>query len=607
MSSEELSEVKLLIIDEIHLLGDVDRGPVLEFIVARMKIHNVRILGLSATIPNSDEIGRFLNAQVYVFGPEYRPVQLEQRYLGIKRAVRVGRRPEVFNEAVFHEAVLEPAGQYSVLVFVHSRRDTFLTGKFLVDKAVKDGVIGDVLGDIASREIIKSELSRFQAMSIENTTLLPYGIGVHHAGLKADERRLVESLFSDGHIKVLVSTLTLAVGVNLPSRKVIIKGTEVLGVSEGGSARTTLSAMDMLQMLGRAGRPQFDTQGIGVVITKKEDLGKIMALANCQVDIQSGIDGERLAEGLNAEIARGAVICTQDAIDWMKRLFYWIKLGEDQACLVDFHLIIHQVLVYLESRLLIQKTAHGNYKSTYRGKIISNFYLRFPTYTTFANNLRLDGIDESRLLEIFAQADEFSSVRTRPEEIPELDRLSHLLPIPIRPADDSDLARQIFKVSLVVQCHIARRLKGISDHILVTSTAGRLLRALVELAVDREWAEPAKVALRLAKATEAQMWPVGESVLRQLKGGMEIAKRVEKRGLTLNDMANMDAESLGIAMKAGKLGSVILKMVNSIPKVAVSVALQPLGRSMLQVEAEIEGKWNKGTWKNELFWVWVED
>ena len=110
-------------------------------------------------------------------------------------------------------------------------------------------------------------------MHVKDTSLkdiLPYGIGIHHAGLSKDDRALCEDLFRDGRLKVLVSTATLAWGVNLPAHCVIIKGTQVYSPEKG--SWTELSSQDVMQMIGRAGRPGYDTKGEGVIESKSQAL-----------------------------------------------------------------------------------------------------------------------------------------------------------------------------------------------------------------------------------------------------------------------------------------------------------------------------------------------
>lgn len=89
--------------------------------------------------------------------------------------------------------------------------------------------------------------------------MLPFGFAIHHAGMSRADRTLVEDLFADGHVQVLVSTATLAWGVNLPAHTVIIKGTQIYNPVKG--AWDELSPQDVMQMMGRAGRPQFDSFG----------------------------------------------------------------------------------------------------------------------------------------------------------------------------------------------------------------------------------------------------------------------------------------------------------------------------------------------------------
>ena len=112
------------------------------------------------------------------------------------------------------------------------------------------------------------------------------GFAIHHAGMTREDRGLVEELFADGSIQVLVCTATLAWGVSLPAHTVIIKGTQIYNPEKGRWVE--LSSQDMLQMLGRAGRLQFDTYGEGVIITDLRTMRKYyVSLINQQLPIES--------------------------------------------------------------------------------------------------------------------------------------------------------------------------------------------------------------------------------------------------------------------------------------------------------------------------------
>jgi pre-mRNA-splicing helicase BRR2 len=99
------------------------------------------------------------------------------------------------------------------------------------------------------------------------------------------DREIVEELFADGHIQVLVSTATLAWGVNLPAHTVIIKGTQIYSPEKG--RWTELSPLDVMQMLGRAGRPQYDTFGEGIILTTHNELQFYLSLLNEQLPVES--------------------------------------------------------------------------------------------------------------------------------------------------------------------------------------------------------------------------------------------------------------------------------------------------------------------------------
>ena len=230
--------VRLIIIDEIHLLHD-ERGPVLEAVVART-IRNiestqedVRIVGLSATLPNYKDVAAFIRVDLdrglFYFDNTYRPVPLEQQYIGVteKKAVK---RFQMMNELVY-EKVMENAGKHQVIVFVHSRKETGKTARTIRDMCIEKDTIGAFYKGTGSSEVLKKEADEVKNLELKD--LLPYGFAIHHAGMNRVDRTLVEDLFADNHIQVLVSTSTLAWGVNLPCHTVIIKGTQIYSPDKG--------------------------------------------------------------------------------------------------------------------------------------------------------------------------------------------------------------------------------------------------------------------------------------------------------------------------------------------------------------------------------------
>ncbi|KAM1767239.1 hypothetical protein ACFX12_045349 [Malus domestica] len=300
--------LKLLIIDEIHLLHD-NRGPVLESIVARTvrliettKDH-IRLVGLSATLPNYEDVAKFLRVTKGLFHFEngFRPVPLSQQYIGITIRKPL-QRLQLMND-ICYEKVISMAGKHQVLIFVHSRRETAKTACAIRDTALDKGTLGRFLKeDSASHEILNVHKDLVKSNDLKG--LLPYGFAIHHAGLNRDDRQQVEALFADGYVQVLVSTATLAWGVNLPAHTVIIKGIQIYNPEKG--AWTELSPLDIMQMLGRAGRPQYDSEGEGIIITGHNESQYYLSLMNQQLPIESQLVS-KLADQLNAEIVLGTV------------------------------------------------------------------------------------------------------------------------------------------------------------------------------------------------------------------------------------------------------------------------------------------------------------
>jgi pre-mRNA-splicing helicase BRR2 len=233
--------VRLIVIDEIHLLHD-DRGPVIESIVSRTirKIEqtgdSVRLVGLSATLPNYRDVASFLRVDplhgLFHFDGSFRPCPLQQEFIGVtdKKAIK---QLKTMND-VCYTKVMDQVGSKNnqILIFVHSRKETAKTAKYIRDKALELETIGQILrSDAASREILTKEAEEIIDRDLKD--LLPYGFGIHHAGMNRADRTSVEELFGEGLIQVLVCTATLAWGVNLPAHAVIIKGTQIYSPEKG--------------------------------------------------------------------------------------------------------------------------------------------------------------------------------------------------------------------------------------------------------------------------------------------------------------------------------------------------------------------------------------
>ena len=181
------SLVRLIILDEVHLLHD-ERGPVLEALVARAlrsvaQEGEIRIVGLSATLPNYRDVAAFLRVDLssglFFFDNSFRPVPLEQQYIGIteKKALK---RYQLTNEVVY-EKVMDHAGKNQVLIFVHSRKETGKSARALRDMCLEKDTLGAFLREgSASMEVLRKEAEEVKNPELKD--LLPYGFAIHHAG-----------------------------------------------------------------------------------------------------------------------------------------------------------------------------------------------------------------------------------------------------------------------------------------------------------------------------------------------------------------------------------------------------------------------------------------
>ncbi|KAF5334549.1 hypothetical protein D9757_015126 [Collybiopsis confluens] len=189
---------------------------------------------------------------------------------------------------------------------------------YLRDTALGELVSADDSG--ATREILNEEAGNVRDTVLKD--LLPFGIGIHHAGMSKEDRGLVEELFADGALKVLVCTATLAWGVNLPAHTVIVKGTQIYDPTKG--RWTELSSQDVLQMLGRAGDRSM-TPMVCIIITSHSELQYYLSLLHSQLPIESQLIS-RMVDSLNAEIVLGTVRNREEGVDWLGWTYLYIRM-----------------------------------------------------------------------------------------------------------------------------------------------------------------------------------------------------------------------------------------------------------------------------------------
>jgi helicase len=265
--AEWIDKIGLVVADEVHLIGEPDRGPTLEIILTKLKELPSRpqILALSATMTNSEELSRWLGCKLVQ--SEWRPVPLtEGIFDGGTILWNNGNSTEI-DCSIRGPAIdlcldtVKSGGQS--LVFAETRARS-------VSLATKGA---DAVAKLLTREE-KKELEQVSAKILDDNehtemvktlaNLLKKGVGFHHAGLNQNCRETVEAEFRNGKIKLLASTPTLAAGVNLPARRVVISS--IARFDAKSASNKPISVLEYKQLCGRAGRPQYDKFGESIIV-----------------------------------------------------------------------------------------------------------------------------------------------------------------------------------------------------------------------------------------------------------------------------------------------------------------------------------------------------
>lgn len=262
-----LGSVGLFIADEVHLAGNDSRGPTLEMILTKvMQLGlDVQMLSLSATISNSGVIGDWLRSKVVEL--DWRPVPLREAVYDYSRIVFTDGEAKPIPRSTYGAPidvamdVLRAGGQ--ALVFANARRRAVslatkaseLTQRFLSEPEKK------AVSEAARRILTSGEETSLSRLLAE---IVAKGSAFHHAGLDTEHRRIVEEYYRARAIKLLAATPTLAAGVNIPARRVVVADMTRYDAERGGNAE--ISVLEYRQMAGRAGRPQYDDHGETVII-----------------------------------------------------------------------------------------------------------------------------------------------------------------------------------------------------------------------------------------------------------------------------------------------------------------------------------------------------
>jgi replicative superfamily II helicase len=411
-----ITDVDCVVLDEVHLLDSPSRGGVLEVVVSRLRrLCNPRVVALSATMNNVGDVAEWLDAApetTFDFGDEYRPVDLhaDVRTYSHGENSFADKYRRLYRALDIVEPHLREDGQ--ALVFVASRGDTVEAARKTRDVLAERDVPVGARGDYDFHN---------EATELANETLrksVVDGVAFHHAGLSKDDRDRVESWFREGTVDVLFSTSTLAWGVNLPARCVVIRDTKRHDPLEG---EVDVSPLDVLQMLGRAGRPGYDDVGYGWVVCDRDDADRYRRLLREGVTVESRLAAD-LDAHLNAEIAMGTVDDLDDVVSWLDTTFYAVRArAAPDRYAGDLRERVRETLESLVDRGFVTFGDDLRVEATPLGRLASTYYLRLDTARRFRDVCDRERLTDGDLLAAVAGAAEFRSVSARADEADAVD------------------------------------------------------------------------------------------------------------------------------------------------------------------------------------------
>ncbi|NXD38768.1 HFM1 helicase, partial [Copsychus sechellarum] len=483
--------VRLFLIDEVHVIKDESRGATLEVVVSRMKtiqsslwrllgkhdtVPPLRFVAVSATIPNTQDIAEWLSdskmpAVCLKIDEDQRPVKLRKIVLGFPCS---DNQTEFKFDLTLNYKIAGIIQMYSeqkpALVFCATRKGVQQAASVLAKDA-------KFLLSIEQKQRLQGFANSLKDSKLRD--LLTYGVAYHHAGMEISDRKTIEGAFTVGDLPVLFTTSTLAMGVNLPAHLVVIKST----MHYVGGVFQEYSETDILQMIGRAGRPQFDTTATAVIMTRCSTRERYIQMLNGADIIESSLH-RHLVEHLNAEIVLHTVTDVSVALEWIRSTFLYIRAlknpthygfssGLDKVGIeAKLQELCLKNLNDLSSFDLIRMDEANNFKPTETGRLMAWYYIAFDTVKQFFTIKGTETLNE--LIKMISNCSEFVDVKLRTNEKKILNTLNKDKDkITIRFPMEGKIKTREMKVNCLIQAQLG--CIPIQDFTLTQDT-GRIFR-----------------------------------------------------------------------------------------------------------------------------------
>ncbi|KAI3333453.1 hypothetical protein F4824DRAFT_242883 [Ustulina deusta] len=533
-----LELVRLVLIDEVHILKDT-RGATLEAVVSRMKTigASIRFVAISATVPNINDVATWLGrdhhnqlepARFEVFGEEMRPVKLQRYVYGYDGAP---------NDFIFEKTL---DGKLNLLIAKHSERKPIMVFCFTRKSCERTArSLAEWWSTCRNDDRPWPPPShRIPVVSHDLQELIRYGVAFHHAGLDAKDRAAIETGFLNGQLHLICCTSTLAVGVNLPCHTVVLKGTN--HYTDDGPQE--YSDLEVMQMLGRAGRPQFDSRAVAIIMTRLANVERYKKLVSGEELLESTLH-RNLLEHLNSEIGLGTIQDIQTAKKWISGTFLSVRVrqspslynlqnvqnatGADEQmeewCERDVKLLQDHGLV----------SRHIPLTCTEYGQAMSRYMIQFDTMKLLLSIPRAASVEE--MLTTICKAIEFKDFKFKPTERA-IFREINKSPLVLHPVRET-LTLTWHKIFMIVQIYLGGvdlpadkdtnliRQDLLRERRMVFDRLKRLVRCVIDCKAFEGDGLGTQAALELGRSIEAQAWENKPVQLSQIPGFGPVAVR----------------------------------------------------------------------------------
>lgn len=357
----------------------------------------------------------------------------------------------------------------------------------------------------------------------------------------------------------------------------------------------------MLQIFGRAGRPQFDTSGTGIIITNHDKLNHYLSLLTNQFPIESNFVSY-LADNLNAEVALGTISNVDEAIEWLSYTYLFVRMRLNPLVYgIDYDEIQQDPRLHLKRRQLIHNAAMaldkakmvrynertGDLNITDLGRIASHFYIKYDTVETF-NEMLKAVMNESEILNMMSSAQEFQQLKVRDEELDELDDLNReMCAVPVKGGSENVHG----KVNILMQTFLSRgfvkSFSLVSDMSYINQNAVRIARGIFEIILKQNNAILAGRLLQMGKMFERQMWADCTPLRQFPQISFEMFEKIEDRGLSVYALREMSVKEISDMLRNHRYGEIVKRCANEFPYIHIEASLQPITRTVLKIKISL--------------------